>query len=216
MRAGEQGKPRHDDRNQRKHKRVPSAPRRPHQGMDARRGTRLRLHRLREWPTHRRRSRQRVRGQAGRSRPGPSRASVAGWLVGLQIRYLCGDFRRGVRPRRRVLHDDGIRSAPGDRDCVRALPPRRRRALLSRLCTREFPAPVRIAAATTVPGVRCAISNGCGIPIRQTLCISRGSQCLPSVRVTAGVSVEHGRHAEGVCARAVWNRWLSDAGLSGR
>ena len=76
--------------------------------------------------------------------------------------------RRGLRPRRRRLHDDRAGSSAGDRDRVRALPSRRRRAVCARSPARDTSGRQPITAATMAPTAHSGTWSGPGIRIRPT------------------------------------------------
>ena len=83
---------------------------------------------------------------------------------------------------------------PAIADRVRALPLAAPRSSVPITC-RRISGPVPIAAAVTVPGVRGAISNGCGILIVRRWCISVDYMFALRARECT-VSVEHDRHVE--------------------
>ena len=145
------------------------------------------------------RAEPRVRARRGRHADRATRPSV----------------RRGLRPRRRVLHDDRGRSAHGDRDRVRPLQAGRRRALRPRSRPRELPAlhrswrTRRRDAGPAVPGMDVG-SRSRGHHLRGRLRVpaarARRQRCASS---TTGTS-------KGLFSRADWLRLLAEAGFHAR
>ena len=137
-----------------------------------------------------------LRARQGRHANGPSRPPV----------------RRGLRPRCRVLHD-GRRSAAGDRDGVRALPARRRRAVRARSRAGEFRGGDRSRRRRRVAtrgAMRYLEWTWDPDPRDTTYTVDYAF----IMRTPDGaVRVEHDRHIEGLFSRVEWLRLLSEAGF---